>query len=102
MAPRPGAVRRRILLLDEIGAGLIESELGELIELIRSLRQEVDAILIVEHVIDVIRECCDRLAVIDGGRLILSGDPDQVLRDPKVAAVYLGTSGGDLRITEHL
>ena len=88
------AVRPRILLLDEIGAGLIESELRELIELIRSLRQEVDAILIVEHVIDVIRECCDRLAVIDGGRLILSGDPDQVLRDPQVAAVYLGTSGG--------
>jgi ABC-type branched-subunit amino acid transport system ATPase component len=89
------AVRPRILLLDEIGAGLVESELRELIELIQALRGEVDAILIVEHVIDVIRECCDRLIVIDGGRLLVSGDPDQVLSDPQVAAVYLGTSGGE-------
>ena len=89
------AVRPRILLLDEIGAGLVESELRELIELIRTLRQEVDAILIVEHVIDVIRESCDRLVVIDGGRVLVSGKPAQVLADPQVAAVYLGTSGGE-------
>jgi ABC-type branched-subunit amino acid transport system ATPase component/ABC-type branched-subunit amino acid transport system permease subunit len=89
------AVRPRILLLDEIGAGLVESELRELIELIRTLRQEVDAILIVEHVIDVIRESCDRLVVIDGGRVLVSGEPAQVLADPQVAAVYLGTSGGE-------
>jgi branched-chain amino acid transport system ATP-binding protein len=88
------AVRPRLLLLDEIGAGLVESELRELIGLIRELRTEVDAILIVEHVIDVIRECCDRLIVLDGGRLLVSGDPEVVLRDPQVAAVYLGTSGG--------
>jgi branched-chain amino acid transport system ATP-binding protein len=88
------AVRPRLLLLDEIGAGLVESELRELIGLIRELRAEVDAILIVEHVIDVIRECCDRLIVIDGGKLLVAGDPDVVLRDPQVAAVYLGTSGG--------
>ena len=55
----------------------------------------MDAILIVEHVIDVIRECCDRLIVIDGGRMLVSGDPDTVLADPQVAAVYLGTSGGE-------
>jgi branched-chain amino acid transport system ATP-binding protein len=84
----------RILLLDEIGAGLVESELAELIELIRSLRDEVDAIVITEHVLDVIRECCDRLIVLDGGRVLVSGDPQEVLADPQVAAVYLGTSGG--------
>jgi ABC-type branched-subunit amino acid transport system ATPase component/ABC-type branched-subunit amino acid transport system permease subunit len=89
------AVKPRILLLDEIGAGLVESELRELIDLIGELRQEVDAILIVEHIIDVIRECCDRLIVIDGGKLLVAGDPDAVLRDPQVAAVYLGTSGGE-------
>jgi ABC-type branched-subunit amino acid transport system ATPase component/ABC-type branched-subunit amino acid transport system permease subunit len=88
------AVQPKILLLDEIGAGLIESELRELIELIRSLRGEVEAILIVEHVLDVIRECCDRLMVLDGGKLLVTGAPDEVLRDPQVAAVYLGTSGG--------
>jgi ABC-type branched-subunit amino acid transport system ATPase component len=88
------AVNPRILLLDEIGAGLVESELRELIELITSLRDEVEGILIVEHVLDVIRECCDRLMVLDGGKPLTSGDPDAVLRDPQVAAVYLGTSGG--------
>ena len=89
------AVRPRILLLDEIGAGLVESELRELIELISGLRSEVEAILIVEHVIDVIRECCDRLIVLDGGKLLVSGEPGQVLSDPQVAAVYLGTYGGE-------
>jgi branched-chain amino acid transport system ATP-binding protein len=89
------AVRPRILLLDEIGAGLVESELRELIELISGLRQEVEAILIVEHVLDVIRECCDRLIVLDGGKLLVSGEPGQVLSDPQVAAVYLGTYGGE-------
>jgi len=88
------AVHPRILLLDEIGAGLVEGELRELIALIQSLRDEVEAILIVEHVLDVIRECCDRLIVLDGGRLLVEGAPDEVLRDPQVAAVYLGTSGG--------
>jgi len=88
------AVRPRILLLDEIGAGLIESELRELIDLIGSLRGEVEAILIVEHVLDLIRGCCDRLLVLDGGRLLISGLPGEVLRDQRVAAVYLGTSGG--------
>lgn len=88
------AVEPRILLLDEIGAGLVESEVRELIELIRSLRDEVDAILIVEHVLDVIRECCDRVVVLDGGKLLTGGTPAGVLADPEVAAVYLGTSGG--------
>ena len=55
----------------------------------------MEAILIVEHVIDVIRECCDRLIVIDGGKLLVSGEPEQVLSDPQVAAVYLGTYGGE-------
>jgi ABC-type branched-subunit amino acid transport system ATPase component len=89
------AVRPRILLLDEIGAGLVESELRELIALIKSLRDEVEAILIVEHVLEVIRECCDRLLVVDEGRLLVGGNPVEVLADPHVAAVYLGTSGGE-------
>jgi ABC-type branched-subunit amino acid transport system ATPase component/ABC-type branched-subunit amino acid transport system permease subunit len=88
------AVKPRILLLDEIGAGLVESDLRELIELIKVLRQDVDAILVVEHILDVIRECCDRLIVLDGGQLLTAGSPDEVLSDPQVAAVYLGTSGG--------
>jgi branched-chain amino acid transport system ATP-binding protein len=89
------ALRPRILLLDEIGAGLIETELRELIALIRSLRDEVEAILIVEHVLDVIRDCCDRLVVLDRGRILVAGNPEDVLRDEQVATVYLGTAGGE-------
>jgi ABC-type branched-subunit amino acid transport system ATPase component/ABC-type branched-subunit amino acid transport system permease subunit len=84
----------RILLLDEVGAGLVEHEVRELIDLIGRLRGEVEAILVVEHVLDVIRECCDRLVVIDRGSKLTEGDPHEVLADPDVAAVYLGTSGG--------
>ncbi|MFL5841956.1 MAG: ATP-binding cassette domain-containing protein [Thermoleophilaceae bacterium] len=89
------AVHPRILLLDEIGAGLVESEIRELIALIQSLRDEVEAIVVVEHILDVIRETCDRTVVLDRGSKLVEGDPEQVLADPAVAAVYLGTSGGE-------
>ena len=89
------ATQPRILLLDEIGAGLVEAEVQELIELINSLRGEVEAIVIVEHILDVIRETCDRAVVMDRGRKLAEGTPEEVLGDPEVAAVYLGTSGGE-------
>jgi branched-chain amino acid transport system ATP-binding protein len=85
------ALKPRVLLLDEIGAGLVESELAELIDLIKSLRADVEAILVVEHVIDVIRECSDRVVVLDWGKKIAEGAPEDVLGDEHVAAVYLGT-----------
>jgi ABC-type branched-subunit amino acid transport system ATPase component/ABC-type branched-subunit amino acid transport system permease subunit len=85
------ALRPKVLLLDEIGAGLVESELNELIDLITDLRRDVEAIVIVEHVMDLIRRCCDRLVVLDRGRLLLEGTPEAALADPRVAAVYLGT-----------
>jgi ABC-type branched-subunit amino acid transport system ATPase component/ABC-type branched-subunit amino acid transport system permease subunit len=87
------ALRPRLLLLDEIGAGLVKSEVDELIELIEVLRQEVETIVIVEHVLDVIRRCCDRLVVVNRGELLLEGPPDEVLADERVAEVYLGTAG---------
>jgi branched-chain amino acid transport system ATP-binding protein len=86
------ALRPRLLLLDEIGAGLVESETRDLIALIRELRDEVEAIVLIEHVMDVISACCDRTAVLDFGRLIATGETRQVLRDPTVAAVYLGAA----------
>ena len=87
------ALQPRLLLLDEIGAGLVERETRELIELVRSLRAEVDAIVLIEHVMEVITACCERTAVLAGGRLLKQGDTREVLRDPEVVAVYLGTHG---------
>ena len=86
------ALQPRLLLLDEIGAGLIESETRALIELVQSVRAEVEAIVLIEHVMDVITACCERTAVLASGRLLLAGATRAVLADPQVVAVYLGTS----------
>jgi branched-chain amino acid transport system ATP-binding protein len=86
------ALRPRLLLLDEIGAGLVEHETAELIGLIQQLRSDVDAIVLVEHVMDVITACCERTIVLDFGRLVADGPTREVLADPDVAAVYLGTA----------
>jgi ABC-type branched-subunit amino acid transport system ATPase component/ABC-type branched-subunit amino acid transport system permease subunit len=92
------ATHPRILMLDEIGAGLVESEIRELIALIASLRDEVEAIVVVEHIIDVIRETCDRVVVVDRGTKLIEDTPDAALADPQVVAVYLGTSSrGELK-----
>ena len=73
------ALEPRILLMDEIGAGLVESEVLELIEVIKALRHRVEAIVIIEHIMDVITECSDRVAVLDFGKLIADGPVAQVL-----------------------
>ena len=86
------ALRPRLLLLDEIGAGLVDSELRELIAFLRQLRTEVESILIVEHVLEVIKECADRVLVLDWGRKLIEGPPGSVLGDSQVSAVYLGTA----------
>ncbi|MGF7239480.1 MAG: ATP-binding cassette domain-containing protein [Frankia sp.] len=90
------ALRPTVLLLDEIGAGLVESEVVELIELIHALRAEIESIVIVEHVLELIRGCCDRLLVLNRGELLTSGTPSEVLADTRVAEVYLGTRESDL------
>ncbi len=84
------ALQPRLLLLDEIGAGLVEHETQELIALILEIRKEVEALVLIEHVMDVIVACCERTAVLDFGKLIAQGSTRDVLNDPNVAAVYLG------------
>jgi branched-chain amino acid transport system ATP-binding protein len=86
------AARPRLLLLDEIGAGLVKHEIAELTGLIRDLRGEVDAMLVVEHVMDIVTACCERTLVLDFGRVVTAGPTSTVLRDPTVGAVYLGTA----------
>jgi ABC-type branched-subunit amino acid transport system ATPase component/ABC-type branched-subunit amino acid transport system permease subunit len=88
------ALRPRVLLLDEIGAGLVEAEVAELIGLINELRHEVESILVVEHVIDMIHACCDRVIVLDRGRLIASGTPAEAFAHPDVITAYLGGGQG--------
>ncbi len=86
------ALSPKLLLLDEVGAGLVDAEVGELIELIQAIRTEVEGIIVVEHVLRVVRECCDRLLVINFGRSLAAGPTSEVLASDEVAVVYLGTA----------
>ena len=86
------ALQPRLLLLDEVGAGLVDAEVTELIGLIHALRAPDRAIVVIEHVIRVVRECCSQLAVLDFGRKIAEGPTADVLGRDDVAAVYLGTA----------
>ncbi|TCU75188.1 branched-chain amino acid transport system permease protein [Bradyrhizobium sp. R2.2-H] len=84
------ALRPRLVLLDEWLAGLNPSELETGIALIAKLRERGLTIIMVEHVMDAIRALCGHCIVMNAGRVIARGAPDEVLADPKVIAAYLG------------
>jgi ABC-type branched-subunit amino acid transport system ATPase component len=84
-----------LLLLDAWLAGLNPAELAAGIELLRSLRSENLAILLVEHVMDAIRALCDRCIVMNAGARIAEGTPAAVLADHAVIAAYLGSEDAD-------
>jgi ABC-type branched-subunit amino acid transport system ATPase component len=94
------ALEPKVLLLDEVGAGLVDSELSELIALIRSLRSDVAGMIVIEHVLRVVRECCDRLLVINFGKMFAEGPTREVLASDEVAAVYLGTAHAPARLAD--
>ena len=87
------ALKPRVVLLDEVGAGLVDSEITEFITLIRSIIDPNTAIVIVEHVIRVVRECCSRSIVLNFGKKLIEGPDGGILANDEVAAVYLGTGG---------
>lgn len=85
------AGRPKLLLLDEVMAGLNDTETASSIELIRRLRDRHGVTVIwVEHVMKAVLSLAERIAVLDFGRLLTSGDPQVVMRDPKVVKAYLG------------
>jgi branched-chain amino acid transport system ATP-binding protein len=81
-----------LILLDEIGAGLLPAELDSLITLLRKTRDEGVAMIIVEHVEEVISRLAGRVIVLDWGRIITEGTPQEVAADLRVRELYLGTS----------
>ena len=87
---RAVAAEPLILAMDEPSAGLNQVETAELAGLITSLRDDGITILVVDHKIDFLRQVCDRLIVLQLGRVIAEGHPDQVFKDPAVIDAYLG------------
>ncbi|MDG4781892.1 ATP-binding cassette domain-containing protein [Micromonospora sp. WMMD961] len=89
------AARPRLLLLDEPAGGLGADDIAELAELIRQLPQRDDdscAVLLVEHHMDLVMAVCDELVVLDFGRVIAAGTPQEVRDDPAVTDAYLGAT----------
>ncbi|WP_336632712.1 MULTISPECIES: ABC transporter ATP-binding protein [unclassified Microbacterium] len=82
----------RLLLLDEPAAGLDTTETAEMATLIRDVRDRWEVtVLVIEHDMDLVMSISDQVTVLDFGRRISTGRPDQVRADPLVAEAYLGT-----------
>jgi branched-chain amino acid transport system ATP-binding protein len=79
----------RLLLLDEPASGLSVTEMSELGDLLRGLRARM-GIALVEHHMDLVMTVCDRVVVLDFGKVIASGTPDQIKGNPAVTDAYLG------------
>jgi branched-chain amino acid transport system ATP-binding protein len=84
------AARPRLLLLDEVLAGLNPTETELMIETVRRIRDSGIAILMIEHIMRAVMSLSDRIVVIDLGRQLAEGSPQQVANDPDVIKAYLG------------
>ena len=91
------SLRPRLLLLDEIAAGLVESEVAELRSLILELKASGQTMLVIEHILSFIFSVSDRIAVLNFGQKVVEGAPGEIAENPLVHEIYLGTekAGGD-------
>ena len=86
------AARPKLLLLDEVLCGLTPAEVDQAVALIRKIRAGGTTIVFVEHVMRAVVALADRVAVLDQGRLLALGAPQETMQDPRVVDVYLGVA----------
>jgi branched-chain amino acid transport system permease protein len=84
------ASRSDLLLLDEVLSGLTPSEIDDAIRTIRTIRDLGATIVFIEHVMRAVMELTDRIVVLNQGRVIAEGLPDEVMRRSEVVTAYLG------------
>jgi len=77
-------------MLDEVLSGLTPAEMTSAIRLVREIRDGGATVVFVEHIMRAVMAVADRVVVLDAGRLIASGVPQEVMRDPAVVERYLG------------
>lgn len=85
------AASPKLMLLDEFMAGLTPHEIPDAVALLKSIRDSGVTIVVVEHVIKAITGACDRVVVLDAGRKLAEGSPDEIVNDRSVIEAYLGT-----------
>jgi branched-chain amino acid transport system ATP-binding protein len=86
------ALQPRLILLDEVMAGLTPVEVDETVELVKGLRSlGIAAVAGIEHIMQAVRKISDRVMVLDFGRRLAEGPPDEVMRNPAVIEAYLGS-----------
>lgn len=85
------ATQPKVLLLDEVMAGLRPAEAQEAVGLVRSIRDSGISVLFIEHIMPVVRDLADRVVVMDQGQVIAEGTYREVTSHPQVVSAYLGT-----------
>jgi branched-chain amino acid transport system ATP-binding protein len=84
------ATRPKLLLLDEVLAGLNPSEVRDIVPVVRAIRDSGITVLMIEHVMQAVMNLCERVHVLAQGRIICSGTPAEVVAAPAVIEAYLG------------
>ncbi len=92
------ASRPKLLLLDEVLAGLNPSEIAKMVETVKAIRDRGITIIMIEHVMSAIMNVSDRILVLDFGKLIAEGTPEEIANNERVIQAYLG----DPKLAERL
>jgi branched-chain amino acid transport system ATP-binding protein len=84
------AIRPKLLLLDEVAAGLNEAESQDMIDLLRQIHSQGVVLFVVEHVMSVVMEISHHIVVLNEGKKIAEGSPEMIANDQRVIEIYLG------------